>query len=112
MKPRAVFGEHTHHGCLLHHSYEYLDNKDFWEYSVPSFSWRNRPDPKYMLVSISPDNYATNKCGLPKKSTIALTAIIIIFCLIIAVSMKRTIGRGFMMINLKARIHSHDYILQ
>lgn len=48
IKPRAVFGGHTHHGCLLQHSYGDIQ---FEEHSVPSFSWRNRPDPKYMLVS-------------------------------------------------------------
>lgn len=49
VQPRVVFGGHTHHGCLQHH--EYGDVK-FEEHSVPSFSWRNRPDPKYMLVSL------------------------------------------------------------
>lgn len=50
IKPRAVFGGHTHHGCLVHHKVD-KENIEFYEYSVPSFSWRNRPDPKYMLVS-------------------------------------------------------------
>lgn len=50
IKPRAVFGGHTHHGCLVEHSYKEPDAK-FLEYSVPSFSWRNRPNPKYMLVN-------------------------------------------------------------
>lgn len=48
IKPRIAFGGHTHHGCLIHHVKE---DQSFYEYSVPSFSWRNRPDPKYMLVS-------------------------------------------------------------
>ncbi|KOB71857.1 putative metallophosphoesterase 1, partial [Operophtera brumata] len=46
IKPRAVFGGHTHHGCRLQHSY---GDVQFEEHSVPSFSWRNRPDPKFML---------------------------------------------------------------
>ncbi|XP_045539671.1 metallophosphoesterase 1 [Papilio machaon] len=92
LKPRAVFGGHTHHGCKLQHSYKNL-NIEFLEYSVPSFSWRNRLDPKFMLVSITPQTYAVNKCGLPKERTIILTAIIMIFALIIFLSTKRTIGR-------------------
>ncbi|XP_037298480.1 metallophosphoesterase 1 isoform X2 [Manduca sexta] len=76
LKPRAVFGGHTHHGCLLHHNYKLSDSIEFSEYSIPSFSWRNRPDPKYMLVKISPENYAVNKCELPKETTIAFTAIV------------------------------------
>ncbi|GBP92748.1 Ras GTPase-activating-like protein IQGAP2 [Eumeta japonica] len=51
IKPRAVFGGHTHHGCVVHHNMEKDQTFDFIEYSVPSFSWRNRPDPKYILVS-------------------------------------------------------------
>ncbi|XP_013135059.1 PREDICTED: metallophosphoesterase 1-like [Papilio polytes] len=92
LKPRAVFGGHTHHGCKLLHTYKNL-NLEFLEYSVPSFSWRNRLDPKFMLVSISPDTYAVNKCGLPRERTIILTAIIMIFGLVIFLSTKRTIGR-------------------
>lgn len=50
IKPRAVFGGHTHHGCFLQHSYETPDFIHFNEYSIPSFSWRNRADPKFLLV--------------------------------------------------------------
>ncbi|XP_075973240.1 metallophosphoesterase 1-like isoform X2 [Anticarsia gemmatalis] len=52
IKPRVVFGGHTHHGCLLRHTYTEPEPFEFYEYSVPSFSWRNRPNPKYMLVSV------------------------------------------------------------
>ncbi|KAJ0182492.1 hypothetical protein K1T71_001861 [Dendrolimus kikuchii] len=77
IKPRAVFGGHTHHGCLVHHTYK-KEHIEFLEYSVPSFSWRNRPDPKYMLVTITPHDYAVNKCGLPKETTIAITAVLML----------------------------------
>ncbi|XP_026731357.1 metallophosphoesterase 1-like isoform X2 [Trichoplusia ni] len=60
LKPRVVFGGHTHHGCLQHHEYRTSESSslplNFYEYSVPSFSWRNRPDPKYMLNIILGDN--------------------------------------------------------
>lgn len=52
VKPKVVFGGHTHHGCLQHHVYEKPEPFEFEEYSVPSFSWRNRPNPKFMLLSI------------------------------------------------------------
>ncbi|XP_068626670.1 metallophosphoesterase 1-like [Battus philenor] len=92
LKPRAVFGGHTHHGCLVEHSYQ-DENVEFIEYSVPSFSWRNRPDPKFMLVSISPHAYSVNKCRLPEEGTIVLSALIMIFSLISVLSLMRTIGR-------------------
>lgn len=51
IKPRVVFGGHTHFGCLLHHSYiNDTENIEFFEYSVPSFSMRNIWESKYMLV--------------------------------------------------------------
>ncbi|XP_050681393.1 metallophosphoesterase 1 homolog [Leptidea sinapis] len=90
IRPRAAFGGHTHHGCLVRHS---IKTVEFLEYSVPSFSWRNRPDPKFMLVSISPDDYAVSKCGLPKESTICLTALILSFTVIVCVWRMKTIGR-------------------
>ncbi|CAH2254871.1 metallophosphoesterase 1 [Pararge aegeria] len=93
IRPRVVFGGHTHHGCLVHHNYDDLDGLKFLEYSVPSFSWRNRPDPKYMLVSISPTEYAVNKCGLPTEITIILSAVIMICILIVNVIRKGTVGR-------------------
>ncbi|KPJ07613.1 Metallophosphoesterase 1 [Papilio machaon] len=53
----------------------------------------NYSHPIIMQVSITPETYAVNKCGLPKEGTIILTAIIMIFALIIFLSTKRTIGR-------------------
>ncbi|XP_045448455.1 metallophosphoesterase 1 [Melitaea cinxia] len=94
IKPRAVFGGHTHHGCLVEHSYKEPDAK-FLEYSVPSFSWRNRPNPKYMLATIAPDVYAVQKCGLPRESTIALTAIIMISILVGCLLTTRSLGRDY-----------------
>lgn len=53
LHPRAAFGGHTHHSCVVRHSFvPTSDHKiEFVEYTVPSFSWRNRLDPKYYLVS-------------------------------------------------------------
>lgn len=40
-----MFGGHTHHGCHIQHA------NGIDEYSVSSFSWRNKYNPSYMLVS-------------------------------------------------------------
>lgn len=50
IKPRLVFGGHTHHGCHIKHT----NGVD--EYSVSSFSWRNKYNPSYMLVSFIINN--------------------------------------------------------
>lgn len=45
LNPRLVFAGHTHHGCTSE-----LPNNGV-EYTIPSFSWRNKDNPNYALVS-------------------------------------------------------------
>lgn len=47
-------------------------------------------------ASISPTEYAVHKCGLPKETTIALTAAIMISILFVYILRKGTIGRYFL----------------
>ncbi|TMS09452.1 Metallophosphoesterase 1 [Larimichthys crocea] len=54
-KPRLILSGHTHSGCEVLH-----DNK-YPEVSVPSFSWRNRNNPSFILASVSPGSYALSK---------------------------------------------------
>ncbi|XP_053185793.1 metallophosphoesterase 1 [Scomber japonicus] len=63
-KPRLILSGHTHSGCEVLH-----DNK-YPEISVPSFSWRNRNNPSFILASVSPSSYALSKCFLPEESTV------------------------------------------
>uniref|UniRef100_A0A8D3C008 Metallophosphoesterase 1 n=1 Tax=Scophthalmus maximus TaxID=52904 RepID=A0A8D3C008_SCOMX len=63
-KPRLVLSGHTHSGCEVVH-----DNK-YPEVSVPSFSWRNRNNPSFILASVSPGGHALSKCFLPEESTV------------------------------------------
>uniref|UniRef100_A0A3B4TXJ6 Metallophosphoesterase 1 n=1 Tax=Seriola dumerili TaxID=41447 RepID=A0A3B4TXJ6_SERDU len=63
-KPRLILSGHTHSGCEVLH-----DNK-YPEISVPSFSWRNRNNPSFILASVSPGSYALSKCFLPEESTV------------------------------------------
>ncbi|KAM3967910.1 per1-like protein PGAP5 [Aphomia sociella] len=95
LKPRVVFDGHTHYGCLLHHSYHSDDQSiEFFEYTVPSFSWRNIMEPKYMLVTFSPDSYAVTKCGLPRETTIVITAVILFSLTFFLTCRRRPLGRG------------------
>ena len=45
IKPRLVLSGHTHHGCHIVHQ----DGTP--EMTIPSFSWRNRNNPSFVLVS-------------------------------------------------------------
>ncbi|XP_054914236.1 metallophosphoesterase 1 [Poeciliopsis prolifica] len=63
-KPRLILSGHTHSGCEVLH-----DNK-YPEISVPSFSWRNRNNPSFILASLSPGDHSLSKCFLPEESTV------------------------------------------
>ncbi|XP_049867569.1 metallophosphoesterase 1-like isoform X2 [Pectinophora gossypiella] len=84
LSPRAVFGAHTHHSCMVRHSFVPTSNHkiEFIEYTVPSFSWRNRLDPKYYLLTISPKEVKVSKCGLPREWTMQVTAVVM-FCVLV-----------------------------
>ncbi|XP_049787688.1 metallophosphoesterase 1 isoform X1 [Schistocerca cancellata] len=64
LNPRLVVTGHTHHGCHL------LHGKDIHEWTIPSFSWRNKNNPSFMLAVFTPNNYAVSKCMMPQESTI------------------------------------------
>lgn len=46
VKPRLALSGHTHHGCTRK-----LPTNDGIEVTIPSFSWRNKNNPNYFLVS-------------------------------------------------------------
>ncbi|XP_038859229.1 metallophosphoesterase 1-like [Salvelinus namaycush] len=63
-KPRLVLSGHTHSGCQVLHDNQYP------EISVPSFNWRNRNNPSFILGSFSSSGYGLSKCFLPEESTV------------------------------------------
>ncbi|CAF3512560.1 unnamed protein product [Rotaria socialis] len=84
IKPRLVFTAHTHRYCYIEHSYN--DEKTIQEWTVPSFSWTNRDDPSFMLLSITTNNQRVSHCYLPRETTIfwsyAIGGFLIIFYLL------------------------------
>uniref|UniRef100_A0A8C4ZEJ0 Metallophosphoesterase 1 n=1 Tax=Gadus morhua TaxID=8049 RepID=A0A8C4ZEJ0_GADMO len=58
-KPRLILSGHTHSGC------EVLHDNSYPEISVPSFNWRNRNNPSFILGS-----HSLSKCFLPEESTV------------------------------------------
>ncbi|KAK6641142.1 hypothetical protein RUM44_012851 [Polyplax serrata] len=66
LDPRLIFTGHVHHGChVLHRGYIH-------EYTLSSFSWRNKNNPTFILVKFTPDNFVLQKCVLPNESTVIL----------------------------------------
>ncbi|KAJ8337161.1 hypothetical protein SKAU_G00383810 [Synaphobranchus kaupii] len=69
-QPRLILSGHTHSAC------EFLHGNKYPEISVPSFSWRNRNNPSFILNpsfiqgSFSSASYMLSKCFLPEESTV------------------------------------------
>ena len=68
IKPRLVLSGHTHHGCKILHSLK--NGRKVPEWSVASFSWRNRNNPVIVLATLTPDEFVLDKCFLPEENTI------------------------------------------
>lgn len=66
-RPRLILSGHTHSGC------EVLHGGGIPEVSIPSFSWRNRNDPSFIMGSLTSRDYALSKCFLPLEGTVLST---------------------------------------
>ena len=82
--PRLIISGHTHHGCRQLHQFH--DHK-IPEWSVASFSWRNRNNPVIVLATLTQDEFVLNKCYLPHESTVINVYIvgsimILIYCIL------------------------------
>jgi len=64
LQPRLVVSGHTHHGCHVVHA------NGVSEWSVSSYSWRNRDNPTFLMARISRSNHVTYQCFLPKESSV------------------------------------------
>lgn len=64
LRPRLVLSGHTHSAC------EVLHPGGAPEVSVPSFSWRNRNNPSFIMGSLTSRDYALSKCYLPFEDTV------------------------------------------
>ncbi|KRZ93556.1 Metallophosphoesterase 1 -like protein [Trichinella sp. T8] len=64
LQPRAVFSGHTHHGCRTLHN-----DGEVQEWTVSSYSWRNKNNPAFLMVTVTDEDVLVNKCQLPREST-------------------------------------------
>uniref|UniRef100_A0A1I8EEV2 Metallophos domain-containing protein n=1 Tax=Wuchereria bancrofti TaxID=6293 RepID=A0A1I8EEV2_WUCBA len=64
LRPRAIFDGHLHYSCRTWWPSPY----NAYEWTLSSFSWRNIPQPAFLLV---------NKCLLPNKKTIIASYVIL-----------------------------------
>lgn len=78
LNPRLVIAGHTHHGCHKFHAYSKVH-----EYTVPSFSWRNKNSPSFLMAIISPDQFAISKCFMPEETSVLMIYAVSIILVII-----------------------------
>lgn len=64
LKPRLVFSGHSHHSCFVVHE------NSIQEWTVASFSWRNKKNPSFLLAKISSNHYSISKCFMPNENTV------------------------------------------
>lgn len=91
IRPRLAMSGHTHHGCV-----KPLPNGEGMEVTVPSFSWRNKENPSYSLLTLTPNNYAIFRCAMPRESSVISgymmgVSLIIIWCIYSMFSRSRKI---------------------
>ncbi|KAL5281612.1 MPPE1 family protein [Megaselia abdita] len=101
LNPRLVFGGHSHHFCRL------TNTINVEEYTVASFSWRNKNNPSFLLAKFNADKHSISLCNMPKESTqrfIYTIMFLSLFILFICYGFKMRTNRF-----LKYRkIHSDD----
>lgn len=77
LSPRLIIDGHTHHGCRTKH------RDDVLEFTIPSFSWRNKNNPSFLLGVFTPDNYAVSKCHMPVETTLTKIYVLGVICVVI-----------------------------
>lgn len=98
LRPRLVLSGHTHHFCITNHTLDPIvdlnmynnkkknktkkrNNKDnnniVAEWTLPSFSWRYKNNPSFLMISLSHSEHSTNKCFLPSETTVITTYVIV-----------------------------------
>ncbi|XP_074645767.1 metallophosphoesterase 1-like [Tubulanus polymorphus] len=73
LDPRIVMSGHTHHGCFSTHR---VNNHIIPEWTIASYSWRNKIQPAFLLATVTSDNFEVTKCFLPREDTVIWTYLI------------------------------------
>ncbi|XP_070198689.1 metallophosphoesterase 1-like [Littorina saxatilis] len=64
IEPRLVIDAHTHHGCYR------LHDNGVPEWTVASFSWRNKKNPSFLMARISAKDHKVSLCQMPDERTV------------------------------------------
>ncbi|XP_031618704.1 metallophosphoesterase 1 homolog [Contarinia nasturtii] len=64
LNPAVAFSGHTHNFCR---------SLNIWgveEFTIASFSWRNKNNPSFLLAEFFKSDYAVSKCDMPREDTV------------------------------------------
>ncbi|KAM9308335.1 metallophosphoesterase 1 [Gastrophryne carolinensis] len=91
LQPRLILSGHTHSACMVHHG-------DTPEISVPSFSWRNRNNPSFIMGLITAEDFALEKCFLPTENSVLYTywaagLLLLLFAVLQLVPISALVGK-------------------
>lgn len=85
LKPRLILNGHVHHSCSVNHTVTVEGNDDVGsgvanltipEWTVASFSWRNKVNPSFLLLELSKSDHRIRKCFLPNETVVILTYVL------------------------------------
>lgn len=82
LSPRLVLSGHTHHFCVTKH------NDDLSEWTVPSFSWRNKKNPSFLLAKFGRESFDLEKCYMPDENTVYYLYVFFSTCLVLSLFRK------------------------
>ncbi|KYN37538.1 Metallophosphoesterase 1 [Trachymyrmex septentrionalis] len=111
LNPRLIVAGHTHHGCRRIH------RDDILEFTMSSFSWRNKVNPSLLMFHVNsltilhfwehykfsykgtftPSNYSVSKCYMPVESTVIVIYTCSLLCILI-----------YLIIKLRPRRHAYS----
>lgn len=92
LSPRLVLSGHTHHGCNVQHNSS--DGKIVHEYTIPSFSWRNKKNPTFSMMTASPNNYSIYKCHMPSENTVLSIYALSVIAFVVWLTSKKFRSQG------------------
>ncbi|XP_022697294.1 metallophosphoesterase 1-like isoform X2 [Varroa jacobsoni] len=86
LNPRAVFDGHSHHSCSIEHN---GPQGPVPEWTLPSFNWRNKNNPAFVLSVFTPSNFAVSQCRMPQESTVMASYCVCLLALCIWLAVRR-----------------------
>lgn len=99
LKPRLILNGHVHHSCRVNHTVNSEGNSNFGklhvipEWTVASFSWRNKADPSFLLLQLTNSSHSIHKCFLPNENFLILTYVFAIGTPIILIAFLLTLAK-------------------